>query len=85
MAPSCSLASSSIRHLGVRGVRTARLGLASSANREGRVSHYHSERNPQGFGNELLALLPANTSAGGSIRYRERLGGILRFYYRGAA
>jgi transposase InsO family protein len=47
--------------------------------------HYHSERNHQGSGNELLTPLPGNTNAGGSIRCRERLGGILRYYYREAA
>jgi hypothetical protein len=47
--------------------------------------HYHSERNHQGLGDELLTPLPANTNAGGLIRCRERLGGILRYYFRDAA
>jgi putative transposase len=47
--------------------------------------HYHSERNHQGLDNQLLAPLPANSNAGGSIQCRERLGGILKYYYREAA
>ena len=47
--------------------------------------HYHTERNHQGLGNELLTPLPANSNAGGSIHCRERLGGILKYYYRAAA
>ena len=47
--------------------------------------HYHSERNHQGLDNDLLTPLPANSNAGGSIQCRARLGGVLRFHYRGAA
>ena len=47
--------------------------------------HYHLERNHQGLGNELLTSLPANSNTGGSIQCRERLGGILNYYYREAA
>lgn len=47
--------------------------------------HYHGERNHQGLGNELLTPLPANSNAAGSIQCRERLGGILNYYYREAA
>jgi putative transposase len=46
---------------------------------------YHSERNHQGLGNELLTPLPANSNADGSIQCRERLGGVLKYYYREAA
>jgi hypothetical protein len=35
--------------------------------------------------NELLTPLSANSDADGSIRCRERLGGILKYYYREAA
>jgi putative transposase len=47
--------------------------------------HYHSERNHQGLGNELLTPLPANTDGAGSVYCRERLGGVLNYYYREAA
>ena len=48
------------------------------------VAHYHEERPHQGLHNERIA--PTTTSAGlGSIQCRERLGGVLKFYYRDAA
>jgi len=47
--------------------------------------YYHTERNHQGLDNELLSQLPANTNADGSVQCRERLGGILNYYYRSAA
>jgi hypothetical protein len=48
------------------------------------VDHYHEERPHQGLGNELVA--PTTTSPGsGSVRCHERLGGVLKFYYREAA
>ena len=48
------------------------------------IAHFHSERNHQGKGNLLLFGSPATTMTGRSIRSRERLGGLLR-YYSGAA
>jgi transposase InsO family protein len=48
------------------------------------VDHYHEERPHQGLGNELIA--PQATVIGtGTLKCRERLGGMLKFYYRGAA
>jgi len=47
--------------------------------------HYHTERNHQGLDNELPSQLPVNSNADGSIQCRERLGGILKYYYRDAA
>src|SRR6195256_7050139 len=48
------------------------------------VDHYHEERPHQGLGNEFIA--PKTTSlAPGPVRCRERLGGVLKFYYREAA
>ena len=48
------------------------------------VQHYHEERPHQGLGNELIA--PKTMVAGtGPVRCRERLGGLLKFYYREAA
>ncbi len=51
------------------------------------VAHFHSERNHQGRGNVILFPVPADQIGGkeGPIRRRERLGGVLRFYYREAA
>ena len=48
------------------------------------VRHYHEERPHQGLGNERIA--PQTTLIGtGQVRCRERLGGVLKFYYRAAA
>ena len=48
------------------------------------VHHYHEERPHQGLGNELIA--PKTTLIGaGLFTCRERLGGVLKFYYREAA
>jgi putative transposase len=47
------------------------------------VAHYHGERNHQGLGNALIT--PAAAVAGGiQVRCRDRLGGLLRYYYRAA-
>ena len=48
------------------------------------VDHYHEERPHQGLGNELIA--PQATVIGtGPLKCRERLGGVLKFYYREVA
>ena len=47
------------------------------------VKHYHLERNHQGLGNELIE--PSGERGQGQIACRERLGGLLRYYYRRAA
>ena len=45
------------------------------------VAHYHGERNHQGIGNELIR--PLDRAAGrGSVRRRQRVGGMLNYYYR---
>jgi transposase InsO family protein len=50
------------------------------------ATHYHQERNHQGKGNGLLVpLASAGHSEGQLIRSRERLGGLLKYYYREAA
>ena len=48
------------------------------------TNHYHEERNHQGLDNDLIS--PAKTTNGvGNVSRRERLGGLLSFYYREAA
>src|SRR5712692_1089261 len=49
------------------------------------ITHYHGERNHQGLGNRLI--MPDEWHAGhrGAVRWRERLGGMLNYYYRAAA
>src|SRR5208283_4715559 len=47
------------------------------------VEHYHKEHNHQGRGNELI--LPFSRSGqmrDGPIKCRERIGGLLKYYYR---
>jgi putative transposase len=48
------------------------------------VEHYHAERNHQGIGNALIERPPAQRVTG-AVRRRQRVGGILNFYYRSAA
>ncbi len=47
------------------------------------VKHYHLERNHQGLGNELIEL--SGEPGIGRVACRQRLGGLLRYYYRKAA
>jgi len=48
-------------------------------------THFYEERNHQGKNNMLL--FPASTQTGdtGTVQCRERLGGLLKYYERGAA
>jgi transposase InsO family protein len=48
------------------------------------ATHYHVERNHQGLANELIDRPPALRPTGG-VRRRQRMGGILSYYYRSAA
>ncbi len=54
---------------------------------ENYVLHYHEERNHQGKGNVVLFPKPDDRvgESSGEIRTRERIGGLLKFYYREAA
>ena len=49
------------------------------------VGHYHGERNHQGLDNQLIESLPKDPLAQGPVLRRERLGGMLSYYYREAA
>jgi len=48
------------------------------------VRHYHEERPHQGLGNEFIAP-QATKIATGPLKCRQRLRGLLKFYYREAA
>ena len=48
------------------------------------VEHYHRERNHQGLDNQLLQRPPPPVRTDADVRRRERLGGLLNFYYREA-
>src|SRR4029453_7749296 len=47
------------------------------------VDHYRAEQNHQGIGNELIEQ-PPNRRTGGPVRRRQRVGGILNYYYLGS-
>lgn len=49
------------------------------------VAHYHHERPHQGLGNKPISANTINAGADGSIHCRERLGGLLKHYYRNVA
>jgi transposase InsO family protein len=49
------------------------------------LEHYHHERNHQGLGNRLIDPWGEIGSIDGSVACSERLGGMLRYYYRDAA
>jgi hypothetical protein len=50
------------------------------------VDHYHLERNHQGLDNRLIVTpFDSGSNDNGPIGRRERLGGLLNFYYRHAA
>ena len=51
----------------------------------GFLEHFHAERNHQGIGNLLIVPGEEVGRTTGKIACRERLGGILRYYYREAA
>ncbi len=49
------------------------------------VRHYNAERPHQGLGGALIEPGDSGPSLEGEVRCRERVGGLLRFYYREAA
>ena len=49
------------------------------------VAHYHGERNHQGLENRLIQAEDGHLGATGAIQQRQRLGGLLNYYYRAAA
>ena len=49
------------------------------------VAHYHTERNHQGLQNKLISPREMVGSIEGEVKCRERLDGLLKYYYREAA
>jgi hypothetical protein len=45
------------------------------------VAHYHTERNHQGLANRLIRLQSQEVANPGAIYRRQRLGGMLNYYY----
>ena len=48
------------------------------------MAHYHRERNHQGL-DALICPEPEHSGNQGEVHRRERLGGLLNYYYRKAA
>jgi transposase InsO family protein len=48
------------------------------------LAHYHLERNHQGLDNQLITAIEISAKSG-PVRKRQRLGGMLNYYYREAA
>ena len=48
------------------------------------LAHYHHERNHQGLGNQRIAPEPEQNYQDEAVVRRDRLGGLLRYYYREA-
>ncbi len=59
--------------------RTARRAISEF------VVYYHHERNHQGIGNRLIDPEGEIGATDGPVACRERLGWLLRYYYRDAA
>jgi putative transposase len=49
------------------------------------ITHYHMERNHQGLENRLIVPLEMIGTAVAVVKKRERVGGLLNYYYREAA
>jgi putative transposase len=49
------------------------------------VAHYHTERNHQGLANRLISPQSGHLGKVGVVQRRQRLGGVLNYYYRDAA
>jgi hypothetical protein len=49
------------------------------------VAHHHTERNHQGLANRLIRPEAGHLGNAGVIQRRQRLGGMLNYYYRAAA
>jgi hypothetical protein len=49
------------------------------------LEYYHGERNHQGLDGRIIRPPEGIGSSEGTMRHRERLGGMLNYYYRDAA
>ena len=49
------------------------------------TAHYHTERNHQGLANRLICPQPQELASSGTIYRRQRLGGMLNYFYSAAA
>jgi len=72
-----SIKSECLSRLVILGERHLRRAIADY------IEHHHHERTHQGLGNRLIEGVPERAS--GRVVHRERLGGLLKHYYREAA
>ena len=49
------------------------------------ITHYHIERNHQGLENRVIVATEMINTRTAVVKTRERLGGLLNYYYREAA
>ena len=49
------------------------------------IEHYHGERTHQGLDNRLVERASAPVTLGAEVHRRERIGGLLNYYFREAA
>ena len=49
------------------------------------MAHYHAERNHQGLANRIISPEAAHLGNRGVVQRRQRLGGMLNYYFRAAA
>ena len=49
------------------------------------VEHYHTERNHQGLSNRIIRPEAGHLGTSGPLQRRQRMGGMLNYYYRDAA
>ncbi|OPY89395.1 MAG: hypothetical protein A4E71_00010 [Smithella sp. PtaU1.Bin162] len=49
------------------------------------IAHYHEERNHKGLNNTVPFSAEHVGKTSGKIKTKERLGGLLKYYYRDAA
>jgi hypothetical protein len=49
------------------------------------LAYYHHERNHQGLNDQIIAPDEDMGCVAGKIKCRERIGGLLKYYYRDAA
>ena len=75
----CSIKESSLDHMSFFGEESLRTAVQNF------VAHYHSERNHQGLANKLISSEPDHLGNTGEVQRRQRLGGMLNYYYRAAA
>jgi len=49
------------------------------------AAHSHTERNQQGLANQLISPAAGHLDQASEVQRRQRLGGLLNYYYRAAA